>query len=86
MRFGHLINVKSASSDGQFTMIGYVVAEANAAVAVEIVEGRLAELTDKVVEVCRVSGQLLKLLRVPAGGFVRLDGRPIPNNSSGARQ
>ena len=39
MRFGHLINVKSASSDGQFTMIGYVVAEANAAVAVEIVEG-----------------------------------------------
>jgi hypothetical protein len=85
MGIGHLVSVRSQSSGG--ATISYVVSEPDVNQAVEIIKNEIAALADEVVEVCRVSEQLLDALGVPPGGFRRADGHQLKaKNSTGGCQ
>ena len=73
MGTGRLVNVSTSSANGEFVTIGYLVAEPDAKRAIEIIVSKVAKSTDEIVEVCRVSEELLDALGVPPGGFRRAD-------------
>ncbi len=56
--------------------IAYVVSEQDADGAVNIIKRKIAQLTDEVIAVSRVSEELLQALAVEPGGFTRADGHP----------
>jgi hypothetical protein len=56
--------------------IAYVVSERDADGAVNIIKRKIAQLTDEVIAVSRVSEELLHALGVEPGGFTRADGHP----------
>jgi hypothetical protein len=55
--------------------IAYVVSEQDADRAVNIIKGEIAQPTDAVVTVSRVSEELLNALGVAPGEFTRADGK-----------
>jgi hypothetical protein len=57
--------------------IAYVVSEQDADGAVNIIKRKIAQLTDEVIAVSRVSEELLHALGVEPGGFTRADGHPF---------
>jgi hypothetical protein len=79
---GCLVNVKTPSSGVEFVTVGYVVAEQDANRAIKIIESKIAQPTDEVVAVCRVSEELLKGLRLTPGEFMRADGRALPKQAA----
>ena len=76
MGFGRLVKVKSASSDGAYATVGYLVAEQDPNRAVKIVRCEIAGPVDEIVAVSRVSEELLDALHIAPGEFRRADGRP----------
>lgn len=60
---------------GEAVTVGYLVAERDADRAVRIIERNIAKATDRVVAVSRVSEELLGVLGVRPGSFMRADGR-----------
>jgi hypothetical protein len=74
---GCLVAVRTLSSDGKFVTVGYLVAEHDAGAAVRIIKHNIARATDEVVAVSRASEELLDVLGVRRGNFMRVDGRPL---------
>ena len=72
---GCLVKVTKPSSSGTDAMIVYVVSEEDAGRAVNIIKGEIAQFTDEVVAVCRVSEELLNTLCIAPGTFKRADQR-----------
>jgi len=77
---GCLVKVTKPSSSGTDAMIAYVVSEENAVHAVNIIKREIAQSTDEVVAVSRVSEELLKALCIPPGEFKRADGHRSTGN------
>lgn len=75
--YGCLVTVRTASSGGTFVTAGYLVAEHDADRAAGIIRCNIARAADEVVAVSRVSEELLGVLGVRPGGFMRVDGRPL---------
>ena len=75
MGAGYLITVRTPSLVGEAVTVGYLVAEQDADRAVRIIERNIAKATDRVVAVSRVSEELLDVLGVRPGSFMRADGR-----------
>jgi hypothetical protein len=73
---GNLVKVSTPSSGGTVVTISYIVSEQDADRAVNIIKSKIAQLTDEVMAVSRVSEELLHVLGVPPGTFLRLDGEP----------
>jgi len=74
---GNLVKVRTPSSGGAVVTIAYVVCEQDADRAVNIIKSKIAQLTDDVVVVSRVSEELLNALDVAPGEFTRADGYPF---------
>jgi uncharacterized iron-regulated protein len=74
MRIGNLVKVSTASSDGAVVTIAYVVSEQDAVRAVNIIKNKIAQVTDEVIAVSRISEELLQALGVAPGEFTRADG------------
>jgi hypothetical protein len=72
---GNLVKVTTPASGGGVVTTSYVVSEHNAERAVDVIRSKIAQLTDEVTAVSRVSEELLNALRVPPGGFKRADGQ-----------
>jgi hypothetical protein len=68
---GFLVKVTTQPSGGT---IAYVVSEQDSDRAVNIVKSKVAQFTDEVVVVSRVSEELLYALGVAPGHFMRADG------------
>jgi hypothetical protein len=64
---------------GAFVTVGYLVAEQDTDRAVRIIRSKIAQTTDEVVAVSRVSEELLDVLGVRPGDFARADVRPFEN-------
>jgi ribose 1,5-bisphosphokinase PhnN len=77
---GRLVKVTKPSSSATDSMIAYVVSEENAVDAVNIIKREIAQSTDEVVAVSRVSEELLKALSIPPGEFKRADGHRSKGN------
>jgi len=77
MGFGRFVSVRTTSSRGERVTVAYVVAEQDADRAIKIIGSRIAKLTDDVIEVCRVSEELVNALGLSPGEFRRADGRPF---------
>lgn len=75
--YGCLVTVRTASSGGTFVTAGYLVAEHDADLAAGIIRCNIARAADEVVAVSRVSEELLGVLGVRPGDFMRVDGRPL---------
>ena len=75
--YGCLVTVRTASSGGTFVTAGYLVAEHDADRAAGIIRCNIARAADEVVAVSRVSEELLGVLGVRPGDFMRVDGRPL---------
>ena len=75
MGSGCLVTVRTTSG-GRFVTVGYLVAAHDEDRAVEIIKRNIARTADEVVAVSRVSEELLDVLGVPPGNFVRADGQP----------
>jgi hypothetical protein len=72
---GNLIRVRTSSLVGEVVTIAYVVYEQDAGRAIDIIKNRVAQRTDDVQAVSRVSEELLDALGVARGEFTRIDGR-----------
>jgi hypothetical protein len=75
MGSGCLVTVRTTAG-GRSVTVGYLVAARDEDRAVKIVKHNIAKSTDEVVAVSRVSEELLDVLGVPPGNFVRADGQP----------
>lgn len=73
---GNLVKVRTPSSGGAVMTTAYVVSEQDAARAVNIIKSTIAQLTDEVMAVGRVSEELLNALSLAPGEFTRADGHP----------
>lgn len=81
MGAGCLITVRTRSLHGKDPLVGgecvtvdYLVAEQDMDRAVRIIERNIAKTADQVVAASRVSEELLDVLGVRPGGFMRADG------------
>lgn len=74
---GYLVTVRTPSSDGMFVTVGYLVAEHDAGRAIRTIKHNIATATDEVIAVSRASEELLDVLGVRPGNFMRVDGRPL---------
>ena len=77
MGSGCLVTVRTLSSGGKCVTVGYLVAEHDAGRAVRIIKHNIARATDEVVTVSRASEELLDVLGLRPGNFMRVDGRPL---------
>src|ERR1700733_15540203 len=82
MGAGYLITVRTPSLVGEAVTVGYLVAEQDADRAVRIIERNIAKATDRVVAVSRVSEELLGVLGVRRGSFMRAAGRSFKTPTS----
>jgi hypothetical protein len=74
MGLGNLVRVRTSSSFGGVVTIAYVVSEQDADRAVNIIKSKIAQFTDEVEAISRVSEELLNALGVASGEFTRVDG------------
>jgi len=77
---GCLVKVTKPSSSGIDALIAYVVSEEDAVRAVTLIKNKIAQSTDEVVAVSRVSEELLKALGMAPGDFRRVDGHRFNGN------
>jgi hypothetical protein len=76
--FGRLVRVRCGES--RSCLVAYIVAEPNAAKAVDRIRTEIAGPADAVEDLGRVSEALLRALQVAPGDFVLADGGRVPAN------